>query len=96
MNERLAFDKQFWIAATCRMAYDEFAGIAREVFLDVDRVVSTEHAFGLKDEEPGVLLRAVRNRLVKPRVVAARGHAEDATHRPRAVPVSMRFDEFVR
>jgi hypothetical protein len=47
-------------------------------------------------KQPGVLLRAVRDRLLKPRVVAARGHAEDAAHSLRAVLVSMRSDEFVR
>ena len=40
-------------------------------------------------QEPGVLLRAVRERLLQPLVVAARRDAEDATHCLHAVPFSM-------
>jgi len=72
-----------------------FAQIEEDARGTVDAVARGEGRTN-QTKQPGVLLRAVRNRLVKPRVVAARGHAEDATHRPRAVPVSIRFDEFVR
>ena len=46
-------------------------------------------------EQPGVFLAAVRDRLQDPFGVAARRHAEYATHRLHAVPLSMGLDERV-
>ena len=72
-----------------------FTQIEEDARSAVDAVTRDERRAN-QAKQPGILLRAVRDRLLQPFVVAARGHAEDATHRLHAVPVSMRLDEFVR
>src|SRR5688572_30704750 len=47
-------------------------------------------------KEAGVFLRAIRNRLLKPLVVAAWRDAQNATHRLHGVPASMGLDELIR
>ena len=47
-------------------------------------------------EQPGILLGPVRDWVREPVVVAARGDAEDATHRLDGVVVSIGLDELVR
>ncbi len=47
-------------------------------------------------KQPGILLGPVRDRVREPLVVAARSHAEHATHRLHAVLVSIGLDELVR
>lgn len=47
-------------------------------------------------KEAGVFLRALRNRLLKPLVVAARRDAENTTHRLHGVLASMGLDELIR
>jgi len=46
-------------------------------------------------KQPGVLLSPVRDRLLQPVVVAARGYLENPTQRLHAVSISIRFDELV-
>jgi len=67
-----------------------------------------EHAHGAIDavtrnkrranqsDEPGVLLRVVRDRVLQPVVIPARSHFEDPTHHLHAVAISMSLDECVR
>src|SRR5688572_21522199 len=46
-------------------------------------------------QQPGVLLSAIRNRLLQPVVVPAWRYLEYAAHRLHAVPVSIRLNELV-
>jgi Phage integrase family len=60
----------------------------------VDTVTRNERCAN-QAKQPAVLLRAVRDRLQQPVVIAARSHLENATHRLHAVPVSICLDEFI-
>jgi hypothetical protein len=56
--------------------------------LSVGAAMARDEGCPNQTKQTDVLLRAFRDRLLKPRVVASRRHAEDAAHRLRAVPVS--------
>src|SRR5437870_224874 len=71
-----------------------FAQVEEDARGAVDAVTCDERCPN-QAKEPGVLLRAVRDRLLQPLVVAALRHAEYTTHHLHAVLLSMRLDEFV-
>ena len=51
VNERLAYDAEFWATASCRDAYKRIMGIAIEVF-DHDALISSgDDPFWLDDQE---------------------------------------------
>jgi hypothetical protein len=72
-----------------------FTQIEKDARSAIDAMTRDERRSN-ESKQPGVFLRAVRDRLLQPIIVAARGHFEDATHALDAVPDSMSLDEFVR
>jgi hypothetical protein len=75
--------------------FARFPEIKKDPRRAVDAVTRNEGSPN-QAKEAGILLRTVRNRLLKPLVVAARRDAENATHRLHSVPPSMGLDELIR
>lgn len=51
VNERLAYDAQFWATASCRDAYNRIIEIAVEVFDEDALIASGDDPFWLDDQE---------------------------------------------
>jgi len=76
------------------------AGLARltQVQEDARRAIDTlarNEGGADQAKEPGVLLRALRDRLPEPVVVPARSHVENPAHRIHGVLVSVGLDELI-
>ena len=59
------------------------------------RAIAMKCSQTVQPQEPGVLLRSLLYRLLRPIVVTARGDLEYATHRLNAIFASMALDELL-
>jgi hypothetical protein len=51
VNQTVGFDAQFWATATCRDAYEQFVGIAIDVFASQEFSGAPDDPLWLQDED---------------------------------------------